>query len=142
MTTSNAASGGPTAFLFVADTSQSGLDSLLPKIDGIREVENWFKFLPGAAILISSCDVNHLHELLRRTFPSQRYLLVHLEKGGQNGWLPSKVWDFMNQPRAADAPADVQAGRADRRYGTKATPLQGVAEPGRPYRASDRGKVG
>ena len=89
------------AYLFTADTTQQNFRLLLDTIDTVRAVRNWMRMLPGAAVLVSELDVDDLHTELKLALPEQRYLLVELERGNKNGWLPRKVWDFMNQPAPA-----------------------------------------
>ena len=89
------------AYLFTTDTTQEAFSSLLSLIDETRAVSNWLKILPGSAVLVSRLDIDDLHEELKAIFPNQRNILVELEKGKKNGWLPRKAWDFMNQPTPA-----------------------------------------
>ena len=89
------------AYLFTADTTQESFSSLLSLIDEVGAVSNWLKILPGSAVLVSRLRIDDLHEELKAMLPKQRYILVELEKGKKNGWLPRKAWDFMNQPAPA-----------------------------------------
>lgn len=89
---------GLRSFLLVGDTTQKPFRALLDSIDGVGAVENWYKILPDAAVLVSRLDVDTLHSELKQVMPKQRYILVELERGKKNGWLPRKAWDFMNSP--------------------------------------------
>ena len=89
------------SYLLVADTTQGNLDELIAGLDRAPEFVNWYKFMPGAIALVSPLDVNEADARLRELFPRRRHLLVRLERGTKNGWLPRSAWQFMNEPSAA-----------------------------------------
>ena len=84
------------SYLFVIDSSTMSRDDAMDKINEIREVENWQKILPDAAVLISRLATKPLNDLLRESLGNQRYIVAKL--GSKNGWLAKNSWDFMNNP--------------------------------------------
>jgi len=86
------------SYLFVVDSSTMSRDDAIDKIDKIKEVENWQKILPDAAVLISRLTTKRLNDTIRDSLGEQRYLLTKLDS--KNGWLAKKSWDFMNNPKS------------------------------------------
>ena len=90
-----------TPYLLVVDTTQKSLDDIIEAVDKAPGVLNWYKFMPGAAVVVMDRDLSEANKAVRLLLPRQRFLLVRLEKGAKNGWLPRQAWDFMNAPSAA-----------------------------------------
>lgn len=87
------------SYLFVIDGSTMPLNDAIAKIDNMQSVVNWQTIMPDAAILVSALDTNGLNDKLKEEMPGQRYLIVKLESGKKNGWLPKSFWTFINNPR-------------------------------------------
>lgn len=90
------------SFLLVADTTQVTLDELVAEIDRDDAVSNWHVMLPGTLALVSDLDVGALSDHIRGRWPDLRFLVSELVPGRKAGWLPERVWDFMNQPKAVE----------------------------------------
>ena len=89
------------AFLLTFDTTQISRDALLQGIDNIDEIANWYAFLPASVCLVSKLTASDLSRLIKLRFRELRFLVVKLERGQRQGWLPRSVWDFMKEARPA-----------------------------------------
>jgi hypothetical protein len=88
-------------FLLTFDTTQTSRETLLEIIDDVDDILNWYAFLPGALCLISELSTADLSKTIRSHLPELRFLLVRLEKGQRQGWLPKSAWRFINEARPA-----------------------------------------
>ena len=89
-------------FLLTFDTTQMSREAVIDVVDHVDEVVNWYAFLPGAVCLVSDLSTADLSRAIRSRLPDLRFLLVRLEKGQRQGWLPRSAWRFINDPRRSD----------------------------------------
>ena len=90
------------AFLMTFDTTQMSREALIEVIDEIPEIVNWYAFLPAAVCLASELSASDVSRLVRARVPDLRFIIVRMEKGQRQGWLPKSAWGFINDPRPAD----------------------------------------
>ena len=90
------------AYLMTFDTTQVSRKLLIEVIDEIPEVVNWYAFLPAALCLVSRLSTSDLSRIIRSRLPKLHFILVRLEKGQRQGWLPTSAWSFINDARPAE----------------------------------------
>jgi len=93
----------PDAFLVTFDTTQMSREALIQAIDEIPEIVNWYAFLPAAVCVVSELSTFELSRAIRMRLPDLRFILVRMEKGERQGWLPKSAWQFIRNPRPADS---------------------------------------
>jgi hypothetical protein len=72
---------------------------MIDTIDSIESIVNWSAFLPSGICLVSSASAKEVARDIRRALPNTRFLVVEIEPGKKNGWLPKNVWRFINEPK-------------------------------------------
>ena len=85
-------------FLLVFNQADGSRQDILDYFDTCREVKHWYAVLPAAIFIISDTDAHALSELFRRKYPKRFFIITEVPKGGNNGWLVQKCWDFINHP--------------------------------------------
>ena len=88
-------------FLLTFDTTQMSREALIEVIDDIPQIVNWYAFLPAALCLVSQLPTADVSRVIRSRLPELLFMLVRLEKGQRQGWLPTSAWHFINEARPA-----------------------------------------
>ena len=89
--------------LFVFNGDQATRRIVTSRLDSLNEVVNWMAFFHNTFCIVSDIDSADLSRLIRRAIPDVQFIVVTLEKGNKNGWLPKSVWEFVNHPNRVDA---------------------------------------
>lgn len=91
------------SYLFVFNKEQATRRFITSRLDSLDEVVNWMAFFPNAVSIVSDVDAAELSRVIRRAIPNVQFIVVALEKGNKNGWLPKSIWEFVNHPSRVDA---------------------------------------
>ena len=68
------------------------------------EIVNWMRPFPDAFVVVSDKSASRLRQVIHGVFPNDRLLIVEIQPGHKDGWLPREVWDFINNPKPAKTP--------------------------------------
>ena len=66
-----------------------------------QAVETWIAPFPYAAILISNLNAQDLGAVLHRRLSDAWFVVTELNPASVDGWLPSNLWSYVNQPGQA-----------------------------------------
>jgi len=89
----------PYAYIVVFDGVT--IDDFTARIDSFPEVLNWYSVLPNTVFLVSHHPAKQLSETIRTRIRNVSRLLVVDANNpkDRSGWLPSKAWDFLRDPK-------------------------------------------
>ena len=66
-----------------------------------QAVETWIAPFPYAAILVSNLNAQDLGAVLHRRLSDAWFVVTELNPASVDGWLPSNLWSYVNQPGQA-----------------------------------------
>jgi hypothetical protein len=89
------------AYLLVFDDAAGTMNAVRSFIDSRPEILNWYTCMPNTFFMVSELPAADLTKLFREFTKDQgRFIIVDLATD-RNGWLPSKAWEFIRNPKAA-----------------------------------------
>lgn len=87
------------SYLLLFDDTKVTRQKVVERIDAMSEIVNWKAFMPSGIIVVSSIDADELARGIREHQDSKYTFILTKLTSAKNGWLPTSVWDFMNQPK-------------------------------------------
>jgi len=73
-------------------------------LNGVPNVVNWLQFLPCTYVLVADCGASELFNSINEFSDAERFIILNVNSGERNGWLPKAAWDMMATPRAVWEP--------------------------------------
>ena len=70
-------------------------------LDDTQAIKTWIAPFPYAAILISNLNSRALGAVLHRRLSDAWFVVTELNPASVDGWLPSNLWNYVNQPGQA-----------------------------------------
>ncbi len=70
-------------------------------LDSKREILNWATVTHHSVLIVSEKNVNELIQIFQNAFPGCYFLLSEIDGRTSNGFLPSWLWDFINNPKSS-----------------------------------------
>jgi hypothetical protein len=90
------------SFLLVFVQLTPDRDKVLSLLDHARIVANWMSLTGEVYVLVSDRTAADLRKMVYDRFPMAHYIVVELLPGHKDGRLYKAVWDFINNPTAAE----------------------------------------
>src|SRR5688500_14972692 len=87
------------AYILVYDEECGTYEDVRNFLNTRPEVLNWYRCLPHSFIIVSNKTATELKNMFK-LFASKkgRFLIADLDTD-RNGWLPSKAWELINEPK-------------------------------------------
>ena len=75
--------------------------NMIPKLDSISAIRNWFRYMPTCYILLSedSSSAAEISHLIRTAAPGVTFILAEVHGYAMDGWMAQGLWDFVNNPK-------------------------------------------
>jgi hypothetical protein len=89
------------SYLLVYSNDLGTTDQVRAVIDNNVDIVNWYKCLPNAFFITSPQTASTLAREIRGQLGDKRFIILDTQTD-RSGWLPTKAWDFMKNPRAID----------------------------------------
>lgn len=92
------------AYVFVYDEKFGTREEIKNFLDSRPEVLNWYYCMSNSFFLVSNKTATTLQQLISGINKNNAYFIILDAKTDKNGWLPRKIWEFLNTPKGVNEP--------------------------------------
>lgn len=90
-------SAQPTLGVFLLTTSDPP-NRIVPMLEGMTEVRNWYGFLGSAYLVASRKTAQELSAKIRELSPGCWFVVSQVHSWSTDGFISQDVWNFVNNP--------------------------------------------